>query len=132
MRAALKKITSIPAETSTDVKDKKKGFYGYMSSKRKTRKSVGLLLNGNEGLVTEVLNALLTSVFNSNTGLQQSQAPETSGKVQGKVDLRSVEENQFREYLNKLDMCKAMALVGYMLRELTDIGRPLLIVLERS
>ncbi|KAK4831035.1 hypothetical protein QYF61_014923 [Mycteria americana] len=54
---------------------------------------------------------------------QQSQTPETSGKVQGNIDLPSVEENQIREYLNKLDICKAMALVGYVLRELTDIGR---------
>lgn len=57
---------------------------------------------------------------------------ETSGKVQDKVNLPSVEENQVREYLNKLVTCKAMALVWYVLRELTDIGRSLLTVFKKS
>lgn len=46
------------------------------------------------------------------------QDSETSRKVQGKVKLPSVEENQDREYLNKLVTCKAMVLVWYVLREL--------------
>lgn len=49
------------------------------------------------------------------------------GKSRTRLDLPSVKSNQVREYLNKLDMCKAMAQVGYVLRELTDIERPLLI-----
>lgn len=36
-----------------DVKDRK-GFYRYISNMKKTKKSVGLLLNGSEGLVTEL------------------------------------------------------------------------------
>lgn len=36
-----------------DVKGNKKGFYKYLSGKRKTRKNVGLLLKGSEDLVTQ-------------------------------------------------------------------------------
>ncbi|GAB0204007.1 hypothetical protein GRJ2_002866300 [Grus japonensis] len=69
-----------------DIKGNKKGFYTYISSKRKMRENVGLLLNGAGDLVTqdmektEVLNAAFASVFTSKTGLQESQVPETRGK----------------------------------------------------
>lgn len=34
-----------------DIKNKKRGFYGYISNKRKTRKNVDLLLNGSRNLM---------------------------------------------------------------------------------
>lgn len=41
---------------------------------------------------------LFDLVFISNSSLQESQAPETSEKVQSKVDLPSAEEDQLSEY----------------------------------
>lgn len=49
----------------------------------------------------EVLNACLPFVFTGNTGLQQSQVPETRENIWSK-DLPLVKEDLFREHLNKL------------------------------
>ena len=87
-----------------NVKGKKKGFYRYINSKRKTSENVGPLLNGAVDLVTndtekaKVLSAAFTLVFTGKTGLQESQAPETRGKVWNKEDLTLVEEDQVREH----------------------------------
>jgi len=57
-----------------DVKDKKKGFFNYISSKRKARENVGLLLNEAGVLVkedaekAELLNAFFASVFSAKVG----------------------------------------------------------------
>lgn len=71
-----------------------KSFYGYISSKMKTRENVGLLLNGAGILKTkdmgkdEVLNAFFTSVFTGKDCFQEPQDPEARGKVwSGKVFL---------------------------------------------
>ena len=64
-----------------------KCFYRYISSKRKVRKNVGLLLNGAGELMTKdvekakILNAFLDSVFIGKTGFQESEISETSEKV---------------------------------------------------
>ncbi|GAB0189277.1 mitochondrial enolase superfamily member 1 [Grus japonensis] len=66
-----------------DVKDNKKGFFKYISSKRKTRENVGLLLNGVSALVTEetekveLLKAFFASVFTAKAGPQESQTLES-------------------------------------------------------
>ena len=46
----------------------------------------------------EVLKALFGSVSTSKTSLQESQAPETRGKVWNKKDLPMVEEDQVRQH----------------------------------
>ncbi|PKU42382.1 rna-directed dna polymerase from mobile element jockey-like [Limosa lapponica baueri] len=64
------------------VKDNKKGFFKYTSSKRKTRENVGLLLNEVGALVTEnaekeeLLNVTFASVFTAKARLQEPQTPE--------------------------------------------------------
>ena len=72
------------------MKSNKKGFYKYINSKRKTRKNVGLLLNGAGDLVTkdmekaEVFNAFFASFFTDKTGLQESWGPQSNRKVWSK------------------------------------------------
>jgi len=105
----------------------------------KTMENVNPLLNVAGDLVTqdmekaEVLNTF-TSVSASNTGLQESQALETKGKVYSKEDVPLAEGHQVREYLSKPDTQKTMVLDGVypqVLRELSAaISRLLLIIFE--
>ncbi|KGL73735.1 hypothetical protein N309_09201, partial [Tinamus guttatus] len=67
--ATRKAKARLESELARDVRDNKKGFYKYSSSKRKTRENVGLLLNGVGDLVAEdtekaeLLNAFFASVL---------------------------------------------------------------------
>lgn len=95
------------------------------------------LLNGTGTLVTqdmekaELLNAFFTSALTSNTSLQQSQAMKTKSKSEArKIPL--VEEDQVREYLLKLDVCKSMVSNGMntqVLKELADVFMGLVLIL---
>ncbi|GAB0209872.1 mitochondrial enolase superfamily member 1 [Grus japonensis] len=83
-----------------DVKDNKKGFFKYISSKRKTRENVGPLLNEVGALVmedtekAELLNAAFASVFTAKAGPQETQSLEVGEKVWRKEDLPLVKEDQ--------------------------------------
>jgi len=61
-----------------DIKDNKKGFFKYISSKRMTSDNVGPLLNEVGVLVmedtekAELLNAIFASVFSAKAGPQES------------------------------------------------------------
>ncbi|GAB0190938.1 mitochondrial enolase superfamily member 1 [Grus japonensis] len=69
-RDAMRKAKAhLELNLARDVKDKKKGFFKYISSKRKTRENAGPLLNDVGALVTEntektvLLNVFCASVF---------------------------------------------------------------------
>ena len=87
-----------------DVK-KKKGFFNYISSKRKTRDNAGLLLNEVGVLVTEdtekaeLLSAFFASVFSAKAGTQESQAPEVREEAHREDDFPLVKEDCVRDRL---------------------------------
>jgi len=97
-----------------DVKNNKKGFFNYISSKQKTRDNVGPLLNEAGVLVmedaekAELLNAFFALVFSAKASPQESQALEVREEACRKHDLRLVEEDCVRDHLSNLDTHNSM------------------------
>lgn len=60
-------------------------------------------IGGNTGSQAGKLDAFFAWVFTAKSGLEELLVPEASRKLWSKEDLPSVEDDQFREHLNKLD-----------------------------
>jgi len=100
------------------VTDNKKGFFNYISSKRKTRENVGPLLNEVGVLVTEdaekaeLLNASFASAFTAKASCWASQALEVREEACREDDIPLVEEDCVRDHLSNLDTHKSMGSDG--------------------
>ncbi|KAG6931740.1 hypothetical protein G0U57_001044 [Chelydra serpentina] len=139
-RSEIRKAKShLELQLAGDVRSNKKGFFRYVSNKKKVKESVGPLLNEGGNLVTEdaekasVLNAFFASVF---TDKGSSQMAALRSTVWGGGDQPSVEKEVVRDYLEKLDEHKSMgpdALHPRVLKELADvITEPLAIIFDKS
>ncbi|CAM5153819.1 unnamed protein product [Natator depressus] len=139
-RSEIRKAKShLELQLARDVKSNKKGFFTYVSNKKKVKERVGPLLNEGGNLVTEdvekanVLNAFFASVFMNKVSSQTTALGSTAW---GGGDLPSMEKEVVRDYLEKLDEQKSMgpaALHPRVLKELADvIAEPLAIIFENS
>lgn len=79
-----------------NVQGNKKGFYRCISSRRKIKENLGLLLNGMGDYLTniektKIFNAAFASVFTDKSSNQEFQVPETCTKVQESLAPSGVE-----------------------------------------
>ncbi|CAM4497687.1 unnamed protein product [Lepidochelys kempii] len=139
-RSEIRKAKShLELQLARDVKSNKKGFFRYVSNKKKIKESLGPLLNEGGNLVTEdvekanVLNAFFASAF---TNKGSSQPTALGSTAWGGGDQPSVEKEVVRDHLEKLDEHKSMgpdALHPRVLKKLADvIPEPLAIIFENT
>jgi len=114
-RDAMRKAKAhLELNLARDVKNNKKGFFNYLSSKRKARDNVGPLLNEAGILMTEdaekaeLLNVFFASIFSAKAGRQESQVPEVREEAHREDDFPLVKEDCMRDHLSNLDAHKSM------------------------
>jgi len=97
--ATQKAVTHLELDLVREVKDNKKNFFKYVSSKRKSRENVDWLLNEVGALImegteeVEVLNTFFVSVLTAKTAPWESQTVETGERGCRKEDLSLVKED---------------------------------------
>ncbi|XP_071884244.1 small ribosomal subunit protein mS29 isoform X1 [Anas platyrhynchos] len=128
---------------ATAIKDNRKCFYKYISTKWRTKENLHPLLDARGNLVTkdeekaEVLNAFLASVFSGKTSCSLgTQYPELVGGDGEQNVALSIHEEMFGDLLRHLDVHKSMGPDGIhlrMLRELAEeLAKPLSIIYQQS
>ncbi|PKU36009.1 rna-directed dna polymerase from mobile element jockey-like [Limosa lapponica baueri] len=126
-----------------DVKNNKKNFYKYISSKKRTQENLHPLLDMGGNVVTkdeekaEVLNAFLASVFSSRVGGSLSiQTPELADRGGEQNEAPVIQREVVRDLLQHLDTNKSMGPHGIhprVLRELVEVlAEPLSIIYQQS